>query len=1366
MGSSKSMSLYRIITFFALTGFSLGIKSQVVTDDVYTPFVNFTTKDGLSHNQINDLYQDCYGYLWVATENGLNRFDGYSFVVFRNNPDDSTSISGDEVTSLAGDDKGNLWVGTTEGLNFYHRRSNRFIRYSSNIYNPNSIRSNHIRKVLLIGQEQLWIETVDGTLSRLNLKNGFFDHYTHQPVSQPYYRYHTLYMDRKENLWIGGRNLGVTMFSPKDRQFTTYEANPNDPRKKRDNDLAAIIHTSGGKYYAGGIDGFYAFDPATGNFEKQYASSTFSLAELPEGQILMGTGNGLVIYNPLMMAFTRYRNSIDNPKSVVGNHVNRVLVDRHRNIWVGTEEGLSLLRSNEPAVRQFFHIPGNQTTLSGNDVTSILKDSKGRVWIGTRSNGLNLWDTVQNTFEHFRHDAQNPNSIASDNIRRIYEDRSGNLWVALWSGVGFNRFDPEKKRFTRYALDFNSRKRDWYNDILEDSRGNLWMGIWGGAGIQRFDRFKGVFVDEHFRSGHVPINQFVLGMVDDGCGNLFVQTTIPVIYRYQIGEESFAAHVGAEKRFGKDSLAYRFFSCNLPVPFDTLRAMATNRQGVTLFVTNRGVIKFHAQAARFTLLRGIPDTILQTVYDAANDCFWLFSPKYLYRFNDVTDAIAIKIRPHSISQLQRAIVRCDGAGWVWFLVNGTISLYSPANGQYCSLKVSTELGRVKQADVVQLENGIVISTPSGMFSINSTTRSLSRIGMYPNDSVFLSGVTGISKCNGNSILVVSKYGFSLLDLKGSLLRRLRLRSIPSGFGYSIDAITSVGDRAFISSNRSIFELNLTDGSFGQVNVPDRRMVSSRLTTCILEDGEGYIWIGSSDNGLSRYNPRNYLFDHFLSGREPRSLPSEEVTCLYRDAKNQVWIGTNYGLCRFNRVDSTITMIDNDLLRTRIQSIIEWPDSALWIGTHSGLIRYDLQSGETSLLNESDGLPSTTFNRGVCRLSPSRLALATDYGVITFNPYTLRARQAPGPVSIAELRVFDRVVSYGLQHNDTITLRYSENSITICFTSLQFDQLNANQYSFTISGMDNHWVNTPSNFASFANLDPGRYIFSVTRKGFENNPDRHTRLNLIITPPFWRTAWFWSIIVFVLLSIGVYIMVSYIRQLKISERNVLLEQKLLASQMNPHFIFNSLSAIQSFMYNNEAEEAGNYLASFSRLVRLILENSRSEWIPIDREVQTLKLYLNLQQLRFTGKFDYAVNVDPRINTTICHIPPMLAQPFIENSIEHGIMHKKGKGNIEVTFTLADGLIRIDVVDDGVGLEQSAIINRNREKHTSFATSITRERLEKMKRRGNRNVGITISSRNQTEGNSGVMVTLYVPYKLIIANDSKETGNVTDPNNRVV
>ena len=379
-------------------------------------------------------------------------------------------------------------------------------------------------------------------------------------------------------------------------------------------------------------------------------------------------------------------------------------------------------------------------------------------------------------------------------------------------------------------------------------------------------------------------------------------------------------------------------------------------------------------------------------------------------------------------------------------------------------------------------------------------------------------------------------------------------------------------------------------------------------------------------------------------------------------------------------------------------------------------------------------------------------MATNQGIITFDPDKLIKSNNFVKTEITGFNQFDEPFNLNIRSGDTIKLSYKNNFFTIDFSTMNFDSPNSVQYAYNMTGMGEKWISTSNHSVNFTNLASGKYLFTVCQQGFENFPYSHSHLAIIISPPFWKTFWFWTMNFILLSSIAIVLLIIYIKQIKISERNALLEQKLLTSQMNPHFIFNSLSAIQSFIYKTEPETAGNYLSDFSSLIRLILENSRSELISLDKEIKTLTLYIGLQQLRFTNKFDYQITIDPRINTKTTRIPPMLAQPFVENSIEHGIMHLKSKGNISIHFGINQNTITIEVVDNGIGLKQSKLRNMKRETHISFATSIAYERLANLTRGGNKNIGIIIADRSDTEGLNGTSVNIEVPFKTRITKKS--------------
>jgi sensor histidine kinase YesM len=238
-------------------------------------------------------------------------------------------------------------------------------------------------------------------------------------------------------------------------------------------------------------------------------------------------------------------------------------------------------------------------------------------------------------------------------------------------------------------------------------------------------------------------------------------------------------------------------------------------------------------------------------------------------------------------------------------------------------------------------------------------------------------------------------------------------------------------------------------------------------------------------------------------------------------------------------------------------------------------------------------------------------------------------------------------------------------------------------------------------------------------------------------------------ILILLAISSFFLYRNFKQKSIinTQKNNLLKQKLLVSQMNPHFIFNSLNAIQNYIFKQDSLKAGDYLSQFSELIRMILDYSRKDYISIEAEARLLNTYLELQKLRFENKFDYAIVIDPKIERDSIFIPPMLAQPFIENAIEHGIFYKKDKGRVDVRLFYENNFLVYEIEDDGVGMEEAMKLkNKLKSSYESLATVITKERMSNLSEQGKSNIEIQIlDKKNISSGNSGVKVKFIVPFK---------------------
>ncbi len=198
-------------------------------------------------------------------------------------------------------------------------------------------------------------------------------------------------------------------------------------------------------------------------------------------------------------------------------------------------------------------------------------------------------------------------------------------------------------------------------------------------------------------------------------------------------------------------------------------------------------------------------------------------------------------------------------------------------------------------------------------------------------------------------------------------------------------------------------------------------------------------------------------------------------------------------------------------------------------------------------------------------------------------------------------------------------------------------------------------------------------------------------------------------------------------------------------MNPHFIFNSLTSIQNYILDEEAHIASKYLSRFSKLVRSILDSSVEDHVSLEEEIATIENYLELQKIRFQDKFDYSIEVDEKINPENMNIPPMLAQPFIENCIEHGIKHKKSKGHISIRFKSKGNYIMYEVEDDGVGRDKARdILSRQNKNHKSLATAITLERIQVLNKKLKKKISLYVQDlSNSKNESSGTKVQIIIP-----------------------
>jgi LytS/YehU family sensor histidine kinase len=287
-------------------------------------------------------------------------------------------------------------------------------------------------------------------------------------------------------------------------------------------------------------------------------------------------------------------------------------------------------------------------------------------------------------------------------------------------------------------------------------------------------------------------------------------------------------------------------------------------------------------------------------------------------------------------------------------------------------------------------------------------------------------------------------------------------------------------------------------------------------------------------------------------------------------------------------------------------------------------------------------------------------------------------------------------------------------------STHFARSEKNEFAYRLWGYEADWVVLKNGHsASYTQVPPGDYVLEIKTGHAGHWYNTIKRLPIYIAPPFWETWWFRVLGTLLLTGLAALLYRARVRQIRreerlqseFNQRIARTEMAALRAQMNPHFVFNCLSSINRFILVNKPDEASVYLTKFSRLIRLILDNSRTETVPLNKELEALKLYIEMEQMRFFDRFEYEINIDPALQTEHLEVPPLLIQPFVENAIWHGLMHQKTAGKLQIKVYPEGKRLCIEVEDNGVGRQKAMELKtRSATVHKSLGMKVTAERLE--------------------------------------------------------
>lgn len=620
---------------FFINNYSQELRFEIINSD-----------KGLSQNTVLSIYQDSRDFLWFGTYDGLNRYDGYSFKVYKPIENNPRSIKGQSFRSIIEDRDGNLWITSLgEGLNRYNRLTDDFTNFRHDPKNKNSIISNRVRVLHIDKKNRFWIGTEEG-LCRYDFKKNIFISYTdifnNENLSNSKY-ITSICEDSSGFLWIGTTN-GLIKFNPETNNYKYYNNVPNDPFSISGSYIGKVYVDKSNTLWVGTAVCLHKYDRKNDRFIRYENPLTINskdktitdILEDRYGDLWITTLlDGLQKFDRKKEKFSVYKHDSSNPESIGSNILFSLYEDRTGILWIGTEgAGVNKLNRNRSKFIYYCNIPFNKESLSNNKVYSIIEDKSGIIWIGTFGGGLNRFDpnSKDKKFIHYNFNPYNQNSLVDDRIRTMFEDNEGNLWIG--TEYGLSKFNPQKNQFTNFISDGSANKLsnniifsiyqiksgeiligtfggglNIYNKknntftsyrhnpedpksissdniwcIFQDSKGNIWIGTDDG-GLNRFDIKKKEFY--HYTHNPDDNNSLstnkVLNIMEDSKGNLWIGTI-----------------QGINKLTFKDNKPeFTSYTMKNGLPDNNIQAVLEDNKGYLWISTNKGISKFDPEKIRF-----------------------------------------------------------------------------------------------------------------------------------------------------------------------------------------------------------------------------------------------------------------------------------------------------------------------------------------------------------------------------------------------------------------------------------------------------------------------------------------------------------------------------------------------------------------------------------------------------------------------------------------------------------------------------------------------------------------------------------------------------------------------------------------------
>lgn len=1008
-----------------------------------------------------------------------------------------------------------------------------------------------------------------------------------------------------------------------------------------------------------------------------------------------------------------------------------------------------------------FTVYTTQNGLSNNLTRETAIDRHGYLWVSHHS-GVSKFDGVR--FTNYAFNENDPHSLRNEVECSFALDNYGKLWICHSAGLCW--YDEQKDRFNyiepKDSFDFFPR------NVRFDGKETLW--ITGGDGLYKLN----TRTLQISRTKAQGMSAYALDI--DPSGNIWFTVFLTGIYRYHPGNEALTFYPRMSNLVGmfidRQGLVWvpesNKLSCLHPQTgtFESYDATPYYKKGYKTISTERmctvprltgedvlwlpsignGIVLFNMKTRKFAgsiqhdpiKPSGLPLTDLWGINRIGDHTVWLTSDQGGLIKLDLNDQqfqpiVFPFLADENLDAVNRILPDKDNPAIWWVAVQGNgLVRYHTQTRQVLQWPFKNmnidDVTYDKNGQLwIATEKGAAFSTSNGasfrFLNLNrpDTPPAVMKILPINPDELWLLVVGGVMMYN-------SRTGASRFSAIGKVSM-----SAMAGQALSDMAMDAQGN-LMTSGFYGIHKVDRLSGKVEKLTAPDYGDEADITGSYeIAFDKKGRLWFGTRAS-LGCYDPTTGKTEFY---NEKNGFLKTACYYTFFDREGYLWLLTNHGLCRMDTDNKSFKWYTT-------------PGGASYLRNYTGVVRGRSQIGNEVLIT----LSSANFR---------------------FNPLLADKNEDPAHPFISRFNIKNQSFPFSVDQvaQKPIVLSYDQNFISFDFTGLNYTHSEHMTFKYMLEGLDENWTETSlSRTVNYPKLSPATYTFKVLAANSAGNWDPQPAVfKFKIRPPWWASWWFrilaGSALIYVVFAYFQNRIKKIRRQVEIREREAGYKQReaelqrevaefsrqvaevelaALRAQMNPHFVFNCLNSINTFILLNDPKNASGYLQKFSKLIRKVLDASRSEFISLRDELDTLRYYIELEQMRYGGRFTYQITTQENLPLDAIELPPMLVQPFVENAIWHGLMNRDGNdGMLRLDATQTGNILRIIVEDNGIGRKKAAELkSRSAITHKSHGMQVTDDRIKIINELYNTHAKIVIEDLHDNQGKpTGTRVILTIP-----------------------